>query len=85
MTGRRPLDKATIAERRQRAGRTGFILGVVAALIGGSFNLWRAWGRLTLGASLILTLVALLNVPLFIGLALLAERMSRDTSGAGDR
>jgi hypothetical protein len=81
----RPLDAATIADRRQRAGRIGFVIGAAAALIGGGFNAWRAWDRLTLGATLILTLVALLNIPLFIGLSLLAEKMSRDAAPRDDR
>jgi hypothetical protein len=69
--------------RRSRAGRAGFILGVVAAILSAATNLFLAGDRLTWGAGAILGLLCLLNVPLFIALSLLAERMSRGRDGGG--
>lgn len=69
-----------IAQRRNLAGRVGFLLGILAALIAVTLNLLRAPRPLSLGVVLLSVLIAALNIPLGIGLALLVERLSRGES-----
>lgn len=69
-----------IAQRRNVAGRVGFALGCLAAVIAASLNLLRAPRPLSIGVVLLSVLIAALNIPLGIGLALLVERLSRSES-----
>jgi len=69
-----------IAQRRNVAGRVGFLLGCLAAVIAAAMNLARAPRPLSLGVILLSVLIAALNIPLGIGLALLVERLSRSES-----
>ncbi len=67
----------TIAARKQAAGRLGFIFGCLAAVGAAIVNLHRASGPVTLAQAVIFVLMAALNVPFWIGLGLLIERVSR--------
>ena len=69
-----------IAQRRNVAGRVGFLLGCLAAVIAATLNLARAPRPLGIGVVLLSVLIAALNIPLGIGLALLVERLSRSES-----
>ena len=75
-----PLD-AELQGRKQTAGRVGFAVGCVAAIVAGAINFARAPRPLTFGVILLIVLVAALNVPLGIAMGLLGERLSR-RSGA---
>ena len=73
---REPLDPQLKA-RRQTAGRLGFIMGCIAAIVAATINFVRAPRPLSPGIALLIVLVAALNIPLGIGIGLLAERLSR--------
>ena len=64
-------------ERKQAAGRIGFAMGCVAAIVAGGVNFYRAPRPVTLGIAALIILVAALNIPLGIAVGLLGERMSR--------
>ena len=66
-----------IERRRDRAGRRGLLIGVVVTVGVAALNLLETRDRLTPNAALLIVLVAALNVPLWIALALLFERLSR--------
>jgi len=72
----RRVDPA-IEARKFAAGRLGFILGCLVAVLGFSVNAYRAPRPFGWVSALTLFLIAALNIPLGIGLALLAERMTR--------
>jgi len=63
--------------RRQTAGRVGFAMGCVAAVVASAINFARAPRPITLGVALLIVLVAALNIPLGIAVGLLGERLSR--------
>ena len=63
--------------RRQTAGRVGFIMGCIAAIVAAAINFVRAPRPLSPGIALLIVLVAALNIPLGIGIGLLGERLSR--------
>lgn len=69
-----------IAARKNVAGRMGFVMGCIAAVIALSINLYRAPRPLSFGLVLLSTLIAALNIPLGIALALLVERLTRRSS-----
>ena len=56
------------------------MLGCLAAVITSVINLVRAPRPLSLGIVVLSVLIAALNIPLGIGLALLVERLSRSQS-----
>jgi hypothetical protein len=66
-----------IKARKSAAGRFGFILGCVAAVVAASINLYRAPRPLTLSSFALAVLMAALNVPLGIAFGLLGELMTR--------
>jgi hypothetical protein len=69
-----------VAERQNIAGRAGFALGCLAFAITSVLNLMRAPRPLSLGVVILSLLIAALNIPLGIGLALLVERLTRSPS-----
>ena len=73
---REPQDPALRA-RRQMAGRVGFIMGCIAAIVAATINFVRAPRPLSAGIGLLIVLVAALNIPLGIAIGLLGERLSR--------
>ncbi len=75
----RPTDVPT---RKATAGRFGFILGCVAAVIAAIINLTRL-PRWSVSGVLLAVLMAALNVPLGIGFGLLGEWLTRGSAGSG--
>jgi hypothetical protein len=74
---RTPEDEAVIKARQNLAGRFGFILGCVAAVVALAINLTRAprpWSFIPVALAV---LMAALNVPFGIALGLLGERATR--------
>jgi hypothetical protein len=65
------------AARKQVAGRIGFAMGCIAALVAAVVNLLRAPRPISIGLVLLILLVAALNVPLGIAMGLLGEKLSR--------
>ena len=63
--------------RKQTAGRVGFAMGCVAAVVASAINFARAPQPITLGVGLLIVLVAALNIPLGIAIGLVGERLSR--------
>jgi hypothetical protein len=63
--------------RKQTAGRVGFAMGCVAAVVAAAINFARAPRPLTLGVTLLIVIVAALNIPLGIAVGLIGERLSR--------
>jgi uncharacterized membrane protein len=76
MTSRDPA-AGELHLRKQTAGRVGFAMGCVAAIVAAVINFARAPRPLTLGVGLLIVLVAALNIPLGIAVGLLGERFSR--------
>jgi hypothetical protein len=75
-----PPPSPEAAARKSVAGRAGFALGCVAAVIAATLNLVRAPRPLSAGVILLSVLIAALNIPLGIGLGLLVEKLSRPES-----
>jgi len=75
-----PRSSSSTETRQNAAGRAGFVLGCLAAVITSVINLVRAPRPLSLGIVVLSVLIAALNIPLGIGLALLVERLSRSQS-----
>lgn len=73
---REPHDPVRVA-RRQTAGRLGFAMGCIAAIVAAVINFVRAPRPLSPGIALLIVLVAALNIPLGIAIGLLGERLSR--------
>ncbi len=69
--------QAQLKLRQHAAGKFGFGLGSVAALLAASINLWRAPRPWSVASVALALLMAALNVPLGIGIGLLLERVSR--------
>jgi len=63
--------------RKQTAGRLGFAMGCVAAIVAAVINVMRAPSPMTPGIAVLIVLVAALNIPLGIAIGLLGERLSR--------
>jgi hypothetical protein len=66
-----------IKARKSVAGRFGFVLGCMAALVAVSINLYRAPRPLTFSSVTLAVLMAALNLPLGIAFGLLGEVMTR--------
>jgi hypothetical protein len=75
---RAPKDPVLHA-RRQTAGRVGFAMGCIAAIVAAIINFVRAPRPIAAGIVLLIVLVAALNIPLGIAMGLLGERLSRRT------
>lgn len=73
---RQPHDPELQA-RRQTAGRVGFMMGCIAAIVAALINFMRAPRPLSPGIAVLIVLVAALNIPLGIAIGLLGERLSR--------
>jgi hypothetical protein len=77
MTDRPRTPDPKIEARKAAAGRLGFILGCAVAVIGFAVNAYRAPRPFGWISMLTLALIAALNIPLGIALALLAEKATR--------
>jgi hypothetical protein len=66
-----------VQARKQIAGRIGFGMGCVAAIVAGVINFLRAPRPLSFGIVLLIVLMAALNIPIGIALGLLGERVTR--------
>ena len=66
-----------VRTRKQVAGRIGFTMGCVAAVVAAVLNFLRAPRPLSLGIGLLIVLVAALNIPLGIAMGLLGEWITR--------
>jgi hypothetical protein len=73
----RDLNEQEIDVRKSAAGRFGFVLGCVAAVLAFAIELFIAPKPLSPMTMLTAGLMAALNVPLGIVLGLLGERMTR--------
>ncbi len=71
---RKPEDDPAIKARQDAAGRTGFILGCLAAIAALVINLARTERPYEFLSLVVAILMAALNVPFGIMLALLAEK-----------
>ena len=72
---------AEIKARQSAAGRFGFMLGCVAAVLALSLNLYRAPRPLTVMTVVLAALMAALNIPLGIAFGLVGEKVSRGRDG----
>ena len=80
---RKPEDDPEVKARQNTAGKTGFILGCFAAVAAVTINLVRTEPPYDFLSIVIAVLMAALNVPFGIMLALLAEKWTRPRSGKG--
>jgi hypothetical protein len=80
MTGPRDPLRYDVRTRKQIAGRIGFTMGCVAAVVAATINFLRAPRPLTIGIGLLIVLVAALNIPLGIAMGLLGEWVTRASS-----
>jgi hypothetical protein len=80
---RKPEDDPAIKARQDAAGRTGFILGCIAGVAAFIVNLSRTERPYDFLSLLVAVLMAALNVPFGIMLALLAEKWTRPKTGKG--
>ncbi len=71
-----------IPTRKAIAGKFGFVLGCVAAVIAAIINLTRL-PRWSVSGVLLAVLMAALNVPLGIGFGLLGEWLTRGSTRSG--
>ena len=78
---RKPEDDPAIKARQNAAGRTGFVLGCFAAISAVAINLARTERPYDFLSVLVAVLMAALNIPLGIMLALLAEKWTRRKPG----
>src|ERR1051325_6606595 len=72
-----PERDAAIKARQDVAGRFGFTLGVIAAVMAVSIELYRAPRPMTFLSLALAVLMAALNMPIGIMLGLLGERVTR--------
>jgi hypothetical protein len=77
MPGALEADDAELRARKQTAGRVGFAMGCIAAMVAAAINFVRAPRPVSPGVTLLIVLVAALNIPLGIAIGLLGERLSR--------
>ena len=82
---RRPEDDPEIKARQNAAGRTGFILGCLAAVAAVVINLARTERPYDVLSLVVAVLMAALNVPFGIMLALFAEKWTRPKTGKGPK
>ena len=80
---RKPEDDPAIKARQDAAGRTGFILGCLAAIAALVINLARTERPYDFLSLVVAILMAALNVPFGIMLALFAEKWTRPRTGKG--
>lgn len=80
---RKPEDDPAIKARQDAAGRTGFILGCIAGVAAFIVNLARTERPYEFLSLLVALLMAALNVPFGIMLALLAEKWTRPKTRKG--
>jgi drug/metabolite transporter (DMT)-like permease len=73
----RDLNDTEIDERKSVAGKFGFILGCIAAVLAFGIELFIAPKPISAMTALTAALMAALNVPFGIALGLLGERMTR--------
>ena len=66
-----------INARKQVAGRIGFTLGCIAAIVAAVLNFSRMPRPLAFSTLLLIVLVSALNIPFGIAMGLLGERLSR--------
>lgn len=78
-TPRDPL-REDLHARKEIAGRIGFTMGCIAAVVAATINFVRAPRPLTLSIGLLIVLVAALNIPLGIAMGLLGERVTRSSA-----
>lgn len=78
-TPRDPL-REDVHARKEIAGRIGFTMGCIAAVVAATINFVRAPRPLTLSIGLLIVLVAALNIPLGIAMGLLGERVTRSSA-----
>lgn len=76
-----PPSEEEIERRINAAGRFGFILGCVAAVLAFAISMFRAPKPISGLAVLTAGLMAAINVPLGIAMALLGEKITRDRPG----
>ncbi len=74
---RNPNREAIVKARQAVAGKFGFMLGCIAAVVAVSINLYRSPRPFTFIALALAVLLAALNMPIGIGLGLLAEKLTR--------
>src|SRR4051812_27739016 len=79
------LTEQDIENRKAAAGKFGFILGAVAAVLAFGIELFISPKPLTAMSTLTAALMAALNVPLGIALGLLGERMTRQVEDEDPR
>lgn len=73
-----PNDRAALIKTRQNAaGRFGFVLGCIAAILAAAINLYRAPRPFSAASVALAVLMAALNIPFGIALGLLGERVTR--------
>lgn len=77
MPGTPEPQNADLTARRQAAGRVGFVMGCIAAMVAAAINFVRAPRPVSPGIALLIVLVAALNIPLGIAIGLVGERLSR--------
>ena len=82
---RKPEDDPAVKARQDAAGKTGFILGCFAAIAAFVINLVRTERPYEFLSLLVAVLMAALNVPFGIMLALLAEKWTRPRTGNGPK
>lgn len=80
---RKPEDDPAIKARQDAAGRTGFILGCFAAVAAFVINLARTERPYEFLSLVVAVLMAALNIPFGIMLALLAEKWTRPKTRKG--
>jgi len=80
---RRPEDDPAIKARQDAAGKTGFVLGCFAAVAALAINLVRTERPYEFLSLVVAVLMAALNIPFGIMLALLAEKWTRPKMGKG--
>lgn len=72
-----PERDALIKARQDVAGKFGFILGCIAAIVAVSINIYRAPEPYSFVSLALAVLMAALNMPIGIMLGLLGERVTR--------
>jgi len=75
--------RTDVHTRKQVAGRIGFTMGCVAAVVAATINFVRAPRPVSLGLGALIVLVAALNIPLGIAMGLLGEWVSRRRAKPG--
>ena len=69
--------QSELKARQNSAGRFGFILGCVGAVLALLINLWRSPRPWSVASIALAVLMAALNIPMGIAIGLLGERLTR--------